>query len=142
MLLSMLLTVAFALVLFGVGLRRLVGWPTNLERVGRWGIALLVAVVLLAGVPELAAHVADSIGPLPTVDAVSLLCGLGTLGLGILGYVGWVNGVAARQAEQEAHQRTELDVRRRALPPPPQAVDEPPAGQAAFRPRPPQGPPG
>lgn len=120
MLLSMLLTVAVSVALFGVGLRRMLGWPTDLNRLGRWGLALLIATAVLTAAPELVHDLGHVVPPLPSTDPVVLICALSVVGLNVLGYVAWVNGAAARDAARADEARTFNDERRLARPPAPE----------------------
>jgi hypothetical protein len=129
MLLGMLITIALSVALFGVGLRRMFGWPTDLSRLGRWGIALLVAAVLLTALPELISEFARAVPQLPSVDPIILACTLGVVGLVVLGYVAWNEGSARRDLAREDEARTWQDERRPARPPAP----EPSAGSAGAR---------
>jgi hypothetical protein len=108
--------------------------------VGRWGVVLLITAVLLSGLPDLAAHLGGRLGTLPTVDAVSLVCMLASVGLAVLGYIAWVNGLAAREAARSEEARTLNDVRRPARPPAPAAAHDATPGPGTFRPRQPQEP--
>lgn len=118
MLLGMLVTIALSVALFGVGLRRMFGWPTDLARFGRWFITLLIAAVLLTALPELIYDVV-SIVPPAGIDPIVLACTLGVVGLGVLGYVAWTEGAARRDAAREDDARTWNDERRIARPPAP-----------------------
>lgn len=123
------LAVAFVLYVLGRLLVRYLGWPTDLAGAGRWGFALLVAAVLLSGLPDLAAHVVREVGPLPRVSLVELVATTTLLGLGVLGYVAWTRGKEARSHGAEAQR---LLPRRRAVPPAPPIAAE--HGDPGFAP--------
>jgi hypothetical protein len=134
---------ATALILYGIGrfLFRRLGWPTDAEGAGRWGLTLLGSAVLLVGLPNLLDLATKKLGPLPSVNLGEVIPALGVLGLAVLGYVAWSRGAAARENERDAAERARFQVRRPALPPPPQATrtepvasDGVPEGRARFVP--------
>ncbi len=116
--------IAFALALLVVILVarvvvRFIGWPTSLEAMKRWVLALLGLAVFFVGLPELLRAFGPKLGSQWSVELTELVPALCVLGLAVLGYVGSRRATEAREREAQATGRTKFMVRKRATPPPP-----------------------
>lgn len=116
----------------GRAIVKVLGWPKDLESAMRWSIALVVCAVVYSGLPELLALAGPLLPNLPggllsvRLPLPEVLAGVGLAGLGVLGYVAWKHAAAGRDARERGENETHHDVRRRALPPPPQGAPHAP----------------
>lgn len=112
---AMLTTLVVSLILFAVGraLVHFIGLPRSLADGAKWSAILFAFSIFATAIPQVTVAVESRLGALPSIGAGEFIAVLVIIGLGVLGYVVWRNG------ENDARPETRLQVRRRALPPPP-----------------------
>lgn len=117
--------------LVGVAFRRILGWPTTLGDALKWGYGLLAVSLLYSAVPQAIGGVTRAAPALalPSVNLGDAFPALLTIGLAVLGYVGWTRGEAARDERDRRDARALEQPRHREMPPPPAN------GGGTFRPR-------
>ena len=97
---------------------RYLGVPSGAQAVGRWIFALLVVAVLMRSLPEILPNIPASLPTAATDNDLNAVGGIFVL----LTVIGWIAWKVRPDRPTRSRQTEHLIVRRRALPPPPQAL--------------------
>lgn len=105
----------------GSVLVRMLGWPTDMHRIGKWVFALLVIAIVFSLLPGALTRGLTSLGPMPQVPLDEIVPVLLAIGLAVLGGYAWSRGADEREKRRKGEDATRFVERRRVTPPPPSA---------------------